>query len=302
MGRESRGFNRGGRGNRSGGRGRFQYSNNNARPPSNASLPKELKFAPHTQGKIQYATYATVKEAVVQYIQKTFKGGHDVAKSLKDGKVVDLTLHEPDPELSMENDATKAAIEQAGMDIKYQEQLRRHLDRVDNLNQGLTKAYALIFSTYCVKTMQSRIEEHPDFERLIEDDPIVLLEIIKTLMHDPVRAQYPFVGMVDSLARMINIQQLENEMLLDWVKRFKQTRDVMKGYWGAKICDDYIEQSEAYKNETDTAAKAKMKTDAFDQLMAYLLIRGSDQRKYGTLQKVFVSQLSLGNDQYPKTI
>jgi hypothetical protein len=36
--------------------------------------------------------------------------------------------------------------------------------------------------------------------------------------------------------------------------------------------------------------------------MAYLLLRGSDQNKYGTLMKGFVSQYSLGNDQYPKTI
>ena len=36
--------------------------------------------------------------------------------------------------------------------------------------------------------------------------------------------------------------------------------------------------------------------------MAYLLICGSDQSKYGSITKGFVSQYSLGNDQYPKTI
>jgi hypothetical protein len=36
--------------------------------------------------------------------------------------------------------------------------------------------------------------------------------------------------------------------------------------------------------------------------MAYLLLRGSDQAKYGTLTKNFISQYSLGNDQYSRTI
>ena len=45
-----------------------------------------------------------------------------------------------------------------------------------------------------------------------------------------------------------------------------------------------------------------MKEEAYDAWMAYLLLRGSDQNKYGMLMKGFVSQYSLGNDQYPKTI
>jgi hypothetical protein len=45
-----------------------------------------------------------------------------------------------------------------------------------------------------------------------------------------------------------------------------------------------------------------MKTEAYSQWMTYLLLRGSDQRKYGSLLTGFVSQFSLGNDQYPKTI
>ena len=49
------------------------------------------------------------------------------------------------------------AIEQAGLDIKYQEELWLHLDSKDTLIEGLDNAYALIFTSYCTKTMQSRI-------------------------------------------------------------------------------------------------------------------------------------------------
>jgi hypothetical protein len=78
--------------------------------------------------------------------------------------------------------------EQAGMDIMHQANLERYLEQKDTLEQNLTKAYALIFSTYCNKTTQNWIEEHPDYETTICDDPIELLSKIKVLMHDPIRA------------------------------------------------------------------------------------------------------------------
>jgi ATP/maltotriose-dependent transcriptional regulator MalT len=67
------------------------------------------------------------------------------------------------------------------------------------------------------KTMQSRIEEHPDYESTLKNDPIAVLEAIKTLMPDPVRAQYPLVSMTDALSRLVNVKQQESESLLDSV-------------------------------------------------------------------------------------
>ncbi len=197
MAREHQGRGRGHsqspRGNQYGRGGARRYQGTSPRTNSPMVKQLDLKFTPHVQGKLQAATYTTIKDAVIQFIQKTFKDGNDIVQSLKDGKVYDLSKEEPEREISKAMDATKATLEQVGFDIKYQEELCCFYDRRDNLRQGLTKAYALIFSNYCNKTMQSRIEEHPDFESKIENDPIALLDAIKILMHDPVRAQYPMV-------------------------------------------------------------------------------------------------------------
>ena len=53
-------------------------------------------------------------------------------------------------------------------------------------------AYALIKDDYCTETIQERIEDHPDYESIILDNPIELLKVIKILVHT-VRAQNPFV-------------------------------------------------------------------------------------------------------------
>ena len=87
------------------GRGRFHRKKSFKRQQFNF---KELKFAPHLQGKAQSATYASVKEAVIQQIQKTYKGGIDVSKCLKDMQKIDLDALEPTRQVSNKtNEAEK---------------------------------------------------------------------------------------------------------------------------------------------------------------------------------------------------
>ena len=151
------GHSQGPRGNQYGWGGTRRYQSTSPRTNSPVIKQLDLKFTPHVQGKPQAATYATVKNTVIQFIQKTFKDGNDIAQSLKDGKVYNLSKEEPEREISKAMDVTKATLEQACFDIKYQEELRHFYDRKDNLRQGLTKAYALIFSNYCNKTVKSWI-------------------------------------------------------------------------------------------------------------------------------------------------
>lgn len=54
-----------------------------------------MKFAPQAQGILKYHTFATVKESLVQYVQRTFEQGFDVARSLEDEEVIDLDQYEP---------------------------------------------------------------------------------------------------------------------------------------------------------------------------------------------------------------
>ena len=76
--------------------------------------------------------------------------------------------------------------------------------------------------------MQHRIKEHPQFDSKIQNDPIELLKAIKIVMHDPIRAKYPYTSLTEALMRKLNIKQLEQESLIDYMKRFKQSRDVLK--------------------------------------------------------------------------
>jgi len=78
----------------------------------------------------------------------------------------------------LEMDKGKAE-EQSGMDICHQEELHRHLDRVQTSKDGMNQACSLMFSTCCSKLMQGGLEALPEFEQSIRNNPIELLKAIK---------------------------------------------------------------------------------------------------------------------------
>ena len=92
MGRD---YSQGGRGrgrSRYGGRGRGRFNANSKKP----STTKEYKFYPHTVGSQQQSvTYDTVKDHIIQYVQKTYKNGIDIAELLEKEVLKDLTPLEP---------------------------------------------------------------------------------------------------------------------------------------------------------------------------------------------------------------
>ena len=172
-----------------------------------------------------------MKDHIISYVQRTYRHGQDIAISLRELKKRDLTSEEPTRKISSKTGDNKN-LEQDGFDMRYQAEIKQFLDRQSELEENLMKAYALIFGTYCSKAIQSRVEEHPDFETTIRDDPIELLKTINMLMDDTVRAKYPYASLHDVMMRLFNLRQQEHEHLMDYVKRFKQAKDVVKAHMG----------------------------------------------------------------------
>ena len=158
-------------------------------------------------------------------------------------------------------------LEQDGFDMRYQAEIKQFLDWQSGLEENLMKAYALIFGTYCSKALQSRVEEHPDFETTIRDDPVELLKAINILMQDTVRAKYLYASLHDVMMRLFNLRQQEHEHLMDYVKRFKQTKDVVEAHMGSKWLELFVEHTEEYQKETDTKQQSELKDQSFERYM-----------------------------------
>ena len=72
---------------------------------------------------------------------------------------------------------------------------------------------------------------------------------------------------------------------------------------GLKWLDGFMEHTEEYQNETQAEEQSKLKEQAIERFMAFVLLRNSDWAKHQSLMNRLISQLySMENDQYPKTI
>ena len=101
---------------------------------------------------------------------------------------------------------------------------------------------------YVTENKRDKIKGQTDFNKEIKHNPIALLEAIRTLTHDPIRAQYPFLSLFDSLYRLITIRpQEEHESLQEYIIRFKQVRDNFKKHCGTKFLDHFVELLAEYQ-------------------------------------------------------
>ena len=269
-----------------------------------------MKFAPHYPGKPQKVTYETLKDHIILLLQKTLRYGGDVATALR---TMNSTFVETAPvrnvviidqaaladQVLLEN----LRLRQQGNDLDYKENFRIYNTRKEVYDDNMIKAYAFIFG-YCNKVMQNRIEEMSNFETEIRNDPVKLLEVIKEKMYDPARAKYEYVSLTESFVRLIvDTKQDKDESLIDYTKRFKQTKDILKQAVGEEFLYKFAERTQEYKDAGgDTTQEDAIRKKAFNKWMTYVYLRNSDQRKYGTLMKTFRSQYSLGNNQYPGTL
>jgi hypothetical protein len=122
-------------------------------------------------------------------------------------------------------------------------------------------------------------------------------------MHDPARAKYPYASVTEALLRAIQYtKQKEDKNLIDYVTRFKSAKNVLKSHVSSQVLHQFVEHTAEYRAETNATKKQEMKDASFDTWMAFLLMKNSDQKKYGSLNAGLSTQFSMGNNQYPKSI
>jgi hypothetical protein len=173
--------------------------------------------------------------------------------------------------------------------------------RKHELEDNMNKTYSLIYLQHCNKTIHDRIRAHPDFETKIENDPIQLLKAIKILINNPVRARYPYASVTKAMTRFMTCRQLENEPLANYVKRFKGNQDSMAQNMGKDFLKYFVKNTKQYADENDTDKQDEMLKGLYAQWTAYMLMKNSDQGKYGSLMTSLTAQFSMGTYQYQRT-
>jgi hypothetical protein len=106
----------------------------------------------------------------------------------------------------------------------------------------------------------------------------------------------------DRITRFMTCRQQEKESLTDNVKRFKSNRDGLAQTMGKDFLKKFIENTREYQEETDVNKQNPMYYTAYPRWTAYMLMKNSDQGKYGSLMTGLTTQCSMGVNMYPESV
>ena len=62
------------------------------------------------------------------------------------------------------------------------------------------------------------------------------------------RLGIPNGSLHDAVSRVLNLKQQDAEYLTDYVKRYKQSHDVLKSHIATKKLEEFVEHTDEYKN------------------------------------------------------
>jgi hypothetical protein len=120
-------------------------------------------------------SFTTCVDAIVEDVQRTFRYPQDMAEAIRELKHFDMKKVKPKYVASTETDTAKKKIDEEGLKIMFDANYKAWRDRKEIYVSNKSKAYSLILTKYCSSGMKTKVEEHPDFETKIRDDPIELL-------------------------------------------------------------------------------------------------------------------------------
>ena len=96
----------------------------------------------------------------------------------------------------------------------------------------------------------------------------------------------------------MTIKQEDKESLADFVKRFRNARDIMEAQHGKLPFDQYV-QSMITAEPSLAAQKDDLKDEAYDRFVAYAFIQAVNQTKAGKLEEDLTNAYALGYNKFP---
>ena len=183
---------RGGRGFGRGGRGKGGQNKKNGDPNSKKKDATDKKYIftlIESTVDVRVSAYETTLKKLYEHLMKEIKNHpEDVVDSLKDKKVKDLDNGQSQTIELLPKDADERKIEEIRMinethKMVYLQIKQEERRRTEILGSNLRVAYSIIFSSFCDRELQNRLEHRDDFISKVENNPIELLAAIKEMMH-----------------------------------------------------------------------------------------------------------------------
>jgi hypothetical protein len=113
------------------------------------------------------------------------------------------------------------------------------------------------------------------------------------LILDPVRARYPYTSVTEAMTRFTTCRQPENKSLAEHMKLLKGNQDSLAQNIGKDFLMDFVKNTKQYTDEPDVDKQNEMQKGSYAQSASYMLMKNTDQGKYGLLMTRLMTQFSM---------
>lgn len=277
------------------GRSKNTSKSNNKRFNQIRGACEELRNNVFTVGDLKSGDkFTRTKEEIQMYIQRTFENGHDISTSLENLKLEDMEQHMPSDPVPLATGGTVTETQK----IIHSKKCDAYCKREAKFKDNCYKAYSLILGQ-CTPTVKNKLESRRDWETLkLAQNPIDLLKAIKEISQDFVDTKYPMALSFKAMYGVLGIAQEENEGIVPYANRFKNSVDIMDTIWGPLMLTNIAEQSVGYT----VGEREKFLKQASDSFLAFVFINGANKKKYGKLIDDLSNAYTLGDNKYPANV
>ena len=230
-------------------------------------------------------------EAILNYIQKTYKHGEDLKKALKDESEFNFANIEPSAPAKIDLSTPQG--------FKYKLQMEGHYKREEQYRSNKSNAHALIYGQ-CTQGVKNQLQAHQDW-KLIQYDPIELLKALREITHRYQDSRYAIGTVATSIRTFFTMKQENNESLVTYSKRFKNAKDIMETRFGKLDMSHSLMGTASYDTASLTE-KEIMEKDAYNRLVAYEFLMGCTTNKATELKKELQNDHAKGDNRYPASV
>ena len=231
--------------------------------------------------------YSEYEASLLTYVQKNYIRGNDLRPLIKE-------LKNPAPEVESKKEAYPSEANPPVWKVKEWElKLKRHMDRMDQLEENTQKLYGLL-TGQCTPGLLAEIKGEADYEKEARDtNALWLLTTIKQISAG-----------VDSKA---NVPYVYHEQLCNLVSMKQGPLDTMEGY--RTNFESSIKTMEMTGGECLFYPRLKMSADDDEKkemkesVKAMWFLMHSDKIRFGAIISRMKEQYNLGNkDIFPTTV
>ena len=305
-----------GRGRSSGGRGRSQHQQRQSTNTTFTGKTDDLSGHIYDLTDIRRSStqYVETTKEIVEYIGREYKEGRIVKQAITN--MAAAVVHEP--ALPVEPPPPADAAHPTDEEIEARRAYRRaearygilmkqSLQTEHDVGESMFKAYNLILGQ-CTPRLVNALESRTAFEQVQQNaNPVELLRMIRAETRQDQEQKHPAVGVTNALRALFGFRQNDssNEK---YIKDFRNTVEAIedKGIdltfrtmtdWRLSKLNPPVRHENATVDQIATA-----EAEGKEQLLAVIMMTGSNQKKYGRLVEDTANDYLKGADRYPRTM